>query len=266
MHAELSSDPAWVSALTGCSPLRAQRLLTEAAGDRRLFAHLEREHRREGRSSYVEIDAPLELHAIVRALRPRQVLEVGVSSGVSTAYLLAALGRNGRGTLHSVDLPSHPRRSRTGRATPQASWTLPPGRQPGWAVPSALRERWVLHLGDKRELLPQLAEELPRIDLFVYDVPHECTQSDREFRALDPRLSIGGVAIADHGPGGSLCPALARWAARTGGTPVRREGLGLFGFRKRRSALARAHSARPTRSATRASPARGPPSRPAPRR
>ncbi|HEV2448978.1 MAG TPA: class I SAM-dependent methyltransferase [Thermoplasmata archaeon] len=245
MQLESAPDPAWVGALTGCSSDRAERLLTEAAAERHLFAHLAREHRREGRSSYIEIDAPLELHAIVRALRPLRVLEVGVSSGVSTAYLLAALDRNGRGTLHSVDLPSYPRRSRSGRAAPLASWTLPPGREPGWAIPSALRHRWVLHLGDKGELLPQLAKELPRIDLFVYDVPHECSQSYREFRSLDPRLPVGAVAIADHGPGGSLCPALARWAARTGGRPVRRVGLGLFGFRKRRRARSTPRTARP---------------------
>jgi hypothetical protein len=249
MEPEESPDPRWVSELTGCSLERAVRRLEEASGERALFAHLSREHRKEGRRSYIEIDAPLELHAIVRELRPARVVEVGVSSGVSTAYLLRALARNRKGTLHSVDLPSHPRPSKARRAPSQFSWTLPPGRRPGWAVPRALKDRWVLHEGDKRELLPELARELPRIDLFVYDVPHECSEAYREFRAIDTRLPEGGVAIADHGPGGSLCPALARWAKGSGTRATRRSGLGLFGFAK--GAEAQHRTPRPRGSAGR---------------
>jgi hypothetical protein len=236
MQPEESPDPRWVSELTGCSPARAARRLEEAREERGLFAHLTREHRKEGRRSYIEIDAPLELHAIVREMRPSRVVEVGVSSGVSTAYLLQALARNKKGRLHSIDLASHPRPSKGRQSPSQYSWTLPPGRTAGWAVPRALKDRWVLHEGDKHELLPVLARELSRIDLFVYDVPHECTEAYQEFRAVDRRLPEGGVAIADHGPGGSLCPALARWAKGTGAKATRRSGLGLYGFAKSKEA------------------------------
>jgi hypothetical protein len=44
-------------------------------------------------------------------------------------------------------------------------------------------------------------------------------------------MPSGAVAIADHGPGGNLCNALRRWARTRGGAPLRRRGLGLFGFR-----------------------------------
>lgn len=232
MELEGSPDPQWVSDLTGCSLERAVQRLGEASADRALFAHLAREHRKEGRRSYIEIDAPWELHAIVRELRPSRVVEVGVSSGVSTAYLLQALAHNRKGVLHSVDLASHPRRPKAGRKPSQYSWTLPAGRSPGWAVPRGLKRRWVLHEGDKHDLLPQLSRELPRVDLFVYDVPHECSEAFQEFQAIDARLTQGGVAIADHGPGGSLCPALARWAKRNGAIARRRRGLGLYGFSK----------------------------------
>lgn len=236
MQLETDPDVGWVAQLGGSSPTRAAAAVAEAQAQTRLFTHLAREHRSEGRESYVEIDAPLELYALVRQRRPRHVVEVGVSSGVSSAYLLTALEANGVGTLHSVDLPSFPRPA-SKKASAHGSWTLPAGRASGWAVPFPLRRRWDLRLGDKRDVLPLLAAELPRIDLFVYDVPHEDTGSWREFQALDGLLPRGGIAIADHGPGGGLCKALARWARQRDARPVRRAGLGLYGFRSRGPAI-----------------------------
>jgi hypothetical protein len=223
-------DAGWVARLADCTEPRAEGAVGEAREQEPLYQALAKEHAAEGRPSYIEIDAPLELYALVRLLRPRHVVEVGVSSGVSSAYVLQALHRNARGTLHSVDLPSfpRPRRKGTGRAT--GSWSLPPGRQSGWAVPFALRGRWDLRLGDKSAVLPLLVEELPRIDLFVYDVPHRDVDSWKEFQALDPLLRSGSVAIADHGPTGELCDALDRWAKRRHATAIGRQGLGLYGF------------------------------------
>jgi len=235
MHPETDADPFWVADLTGRSVPIALRAVEEAGRERRLYSHLAREHEREGRRSYVEIDAPWELHAVTRLLRPEHVVEVGVSSGVSSAYLLRALRTNGRGTLHSIDLPSRPSRaSRTPRPG-GASWSIPADRTSGWAVPPGLRRGWDLRLGDKAALLPQFARELPR-------VPHDDADAWREFRCIDPLLSPGAVAIVDHGPRGELCSALRRWARVRGTAAVRRRGLGLFGMRNPRAtgALGRA--------------------------
>lgn len=243
MRPETDPDVGWVAALSGASIRDARSAVDEAAGERALFRHLAREHRSEGRCSYIEIDAPLELFALVRLMRPRHIVEVGVSSGVSSAYLLAALHANGQGTLHSVDLPSPERFSR--HRPGGASWSLPTGRGSGWAVPLALRARWDLRLGDKRRVLPVLGEELPSIGLLVYDVPHECGASRREFLSLDPLFGERSVAIVDHGPGGTVCPALRTWATRRGTPPVGRQGLGLYGARfDRRNAAGRRGGAR----------------------
>ena len=233
MHVEDDADPSWVAELTGRELPAAEAAVEEARADRRLFADLDREHRRVGRSSYVEIDAPLELHAIARLLRPEHVVEVGVSSGVSSAYLLAALRRNGRGTLHSVDLPKAPARSGNGHG---CSWSIPLGESSGWAVPPRLRGAWDLRLGDKADVIPRIADELPRVDLVVYDVPHNEADLVREFATLDPRMPRGAVAIVDHGPTGELCSALRRWARQRGGSAARRDGLGLYGMRCRSAA------------------------------
>lgn len=232
MQLETNPDADWVVELAGVPRARAGRALREAAGAHGLYRYLEREHDAEGRDSYIEIDAPLELHALVRLGRPRHVLEIGVSSGVSSAYLLDALERNGRGTLHSIDLPAPPRRTRTGAAT-RASWSLPEGRSSGWAVPFRLRKRWDLRLGDKAEVIPLLASELPQIDLVVYDVPHRDRDLRRELRILQPRLGPHAVVIVDHGPGGEACSALRAWARENRGRLTGRTGLGLYGARRR---------------------------------
>lgn len=229
MRTESDPDAGWVASLAGVSTARADRALEEARNETRLFGQLDRMHRTGGRSFYIEIDAPLELYAVTRLLRPRHVVEVGVSSGVSSAYFLKGLERNGQGTLHSVDLPQEDRRPLAKRKNP--SWSLPAGRSSGWAVPLALRKRWDLRLGDKKEVLPLLAEELPEIDLFLYDVPHSDPGSFREFLEVDRRFHPGSVGMVDHGGTQEVCPSLRRWARRRGSTPIRRSDLGLSGFR-----------------------------------
>jgi hypothetical protein len=229
MLVEEHPDAGWVAGLADVRERTAARAVTEAAGERRLFRYLSNEHDSEGRSFYIEIEAPLELYALVRLLRPRHVVEVGVSSGVSSAYLLQALQRNGSGTLHSVDRPQWEKPSGPRQKNP--SWSIPRGRFSGWAVPFLLRGRWDLRIGDKAEVLPLLADELTSIDLFVYDVPHNDPKCYAEFRAVDRRFHAGSVALVDHGGTQEICPTLRRWARARRSTPRLRSQLGLAGFR-----------------------------------
>jgi hypothetical protein len=246
MQTETEPDVTWVSQLAGSTEKTAARQLSAAAGETLLFRHLEKQHRIGGRPSYIEIDAPFELYALVRLLRPRHVVEVGVSSGVSSAYLLQALVRNGRGTLHSIDRPKIERAGmRADSRALNPSWALPPGRSSGWAVPDRLRGRWDLRIGDKRDVIPLLTEELDSLQLFVYDVPHEDGATREEFRELNALLGEHGVAIADHGPGGELCTALKWWARRRGAVAIGRKGLGLYGFRSERGPAPGRATARP---------------------
>lgn len=246
MRPENDPDAEWVAALSGRVPASVRRAIDEAVSQRRLYASLARRHRAVGRDSYIEIDAPLELHALVRLLRPAHIVEVGVSSGVSSAYLLNALAMNGRGLLHSIDLPSHPTPRQIAQGSDRGSWTLPPGRSTGWAVPPALWPRWDLRLGDKADVLPILRGQIPRIDLMIYDVPHRCEVLADELRAADRLFVPGSVVIIDHGPGGGRCDALATWRWARGREPVGRSGLGLFGARA--IPRPRAREGRPWRS------------------
>jgi predicted O-methyltransferase YrrM len=117
-----------------------------------------------------------------RLLRPDVVVETGVAYGVSSAFILRALEENGRGMLHSVDLPPL-------RRGAEKFW--------GVAVPEALRGRWHLHRGSSRRVLPRLLEETGDVDLFVHDSLHTYRNLRREFEAVWPRLRRGGMILAD---------------------------------------------------------------------
>ncbi len=117
-----------------------------------------------------------------RLIAPDVIVETGVAYGVSSAFILRALEVNGRGTLHSVDLP--PLRREADR-----SW--------GVAVPDELRDRWRLHRGSSARVLPRLLEEIPTVDLFVHDSLHTHRNMRREFDIVWPRLRNGGLLLAD---------------------------------------------------------------------
>ncbi|MFL6007370.1 MAG: O-methyltransferase [Gaiellaceae bacterium] len=145
------------------------------------------------------------LYALVRDLRPNTIVETGTASGISTTYLLAALARNGGGRLVSIDLPFVQvggdellRPVVPGSSiSPGDSSPLPPSKEPGWAIPVALRDRWEVRLGDSRELLPALMNELGEIDIFFHDSLHTREHMLFEFQTAWPNLRRGGILAAD---------------------------------------------------------------------
>ena len=117
-----------------------------------------------------------------RLAAPETVVETGVAYGVSSAFLLRALQQNGRGTLHSIDLP--PLRGEYARF-----W--------GVAVPRDLRRGWRLHRGASSRVLPGLLRETGPAGLFVHDSLHTRRNMRREFDAVWPNLGPGGLLLAD---------------------------------------------------------------------
>lgn len=128
----------------------------------------------------------VELYALVRAAKPRVIVETGVASGLSSAHILRALDRNGFGTLHSLDLPNV-----------QEGSVLPEGRTSGWIVPESLRDRWRLQLGDTWVLLPELLESLDRVDIFLHDSDHSYEAMLFEFEQAYPKLEPAGLILSD---------------------------------------------------------------------
>jgi hypothetical protein len=107
------------------------------------------------------------LYLLIRLLKPNRILETGVASGASSAYLLSALRDNKKGKLFSIDLPPE---------------DLPEGKSTGWVVPKDLRDRWSLHIGDSKDLLKPLLKEIAEIDCFIHDSLHTYEHMMWEFR------------------------------------------------------------------------------------
>lgn len=135
------------------------------------------------------------VYLLVRLARPAVFCETGVFDGKSSAIILQALEDNGSGVLVSVDLPA--------RATIQNSTdrmidsTLPPTRDPGWAIPERLQRRQRLLLGDTSDLLPKLFAEFSAVDVFMHDSLHTYEHMTFEYSLAWEHLRVGGFLLSD---------------------------------------------------------------------
>jgi predicted O-methyltransferase YrrM len=217
----------WVSRLVGRDPAFVRATLLEIADCVGIEQSIHEAHQDKGRIYYAQFRAPLELYAIVRALRPFHIVESGVSSGVSSAQLLLGLERNRVGRLHSIDYPVFQRKPTKSRR--EASWSLPPGARSGWAVPDELRRLWDLRVGRSEDVLPGLVDELPSIDLFVHDSPHNAAHLAFELKTIRPKLRPGSVVVADNTRWNER--AFNQLAASFHATVLHRRASDLAGFR-----------------------------------
>jgi predicted O-methyltransferase YrrM len=186
----------WVARLTGATPAEVEMALRGIDHHLREVSEIRRRHREGGRSFYAQIRSPFDLYALTRLLRPTAVVETGVSSGVSSAHFLLALGDNRRGRLYSIDLPT--RQAGTELRRDESPVSLPPGRSTGWAVPVGLRRRWELSLGPSQRLLPAVARRADPIGLFLHDSLHTPTHLTFELETVRPHLAPGAVVLADN--------------------------------------------------------------------
>jgi len=123
------------------------------------------------------------LYMLTRMSRPRVIVEVGVHHGFSSLMFLRAIEYNKKGKLYSIDI---------GPTTTIATEDI------GKTIPEQLKKNWQLIIGDAREKLPKLLDELGSIDMFLYDIP----LSEKEdvisiLRKASYHLSFGGILIID---------------------------------------------------------------------
>jgi methyltransferase family protein len=106
------------------------------------------------------------LYALIRALRPAQVVEVGVASGGTSTHILSALAANDFGALWSVDIDANC----------------------GLNIPAHLVDRWTFVVGDA------LTVDLPeRADFIFEDGEHGYDFTSRmltRLKALNPRMLV----------------------------------------------------------------------------
>lgn len=110
------------------------------------------------------------IYAVVRAMKPQQIVEIGTWRGCSTTHILSALKANGSGRLISID----------------------PLGNAGELVPSELRGQWTMLYGKAEEVLPMA--HVSAVDLVFEDGPHGRQDTINVLRAVNsalrPRLII----------------------------------------------------------------------------
>ena len=173
--------------------------------DRRTFieqytADLQKQYRAHYLPGWVNLDDALFLYWLVRQLKPRTIVQTGVCNGLSSAFMILALAKNGPdGRLHAIDLPPI-------FNSQDPAWTIknkvydaviPDGKFSGWIVPDAYRYRFEVSKGDAKALLPKLVEAETSIDLFYHDSNHTYNHMMFEFREVKRKLARGGLIVAD---------------------------------------------------------------------
>lgn len=132
-------------------------------------------------------------YAIVRAKRPKHIVETGVDKGLGTCVLAAALLRNAEdgdpGRVTSLDI--NPEAGYLARAKPWADVVN-------------------LVIGDSLESIAAL--DTP-VDMFLHDSDHSVAHERREFQAIEPKLAPGALLLTDNV---TVTNVLAEHAERTG--------------------------------------------------
>ena len=215
-------DTVWTSRVTGCTEEQAEEVGLELASQSATVLELCGNIRKTGRSYYAQFPSPIDLYSLVRLVRPGVLVESGVASGVSSAFMLMGIEANSRGALHSIDLPA----KRTGRPGDE-SWAVPAGMTSGWAVPTPLQSRWDLRKGRSEELLVPLLEEVGTVDLFCHDSPVDLEHFRFEMEAVGRHLGPGSLVVADN----TYRKAFDEAARRVGAEAVYRKQSSLGAFR-----------------------------------
>lgn len=110
------------------------------------------------------------LYALVRALKPERVIEIGTWRGCSASHILEALHANGKGELISVDMQRHPE---------------------GIDIPKHLLYRWKFV---EEEAVAYITRERPAAELVFEDADHTYPGSVALLTAIDffvkPRVLV----------------------------------------------------------------------------
>ena len=151
-------------------------------------------------AGWVNLDDALFLYWLVRKLNPKTIVQTGVCNGLSSAFMMLGLVKNGaEGSLHVIDLPPV-------FNSKDAAWTvkgkvygvvIPEGKSSGWMVPDAYRNRFDLWTGDAKAVLPKMVDKVNSVDLFYHDSDHTYDHMMFEFREAKRKLKAGGLIVGD---------------------------------------------------------------------
>jgi hypothetical protein len=137
------------------------------------------------------------LYTVIRLLKPEIVLETGVASGISSAYILFALSENKKGKLFSIDLPYEvDKKYPLNYIKKEGETFIPKEKKPGWLIPEELKKEWHLELGKSSEKLSLLLNKLKSVDIFIHDSEHSYENMIWEYKTVWPFLKEEGILFS----------------------------------------------------------------------
>ena len=171
----------WVCAISDCTLQQANEWINELRQDDTLRQHLNQLTANSNSAITADLNMGygrrLGWYALVRALKPRTVVETGVDKGLGSCVLAAALLRN-----HAE---GHPGRYFGTDINPQA----------GWLFQGIYREAGEIIYGDSIESLKAFKNP---IDLFINDSDHSAEYEEREYACITNKLSPQAVVLGDN--------------------------------------------------------------------
>lgn len=205
MQEEAITEPAWRQILDETlaevkTVPHAEQVFERKAFVESYLAELEKKYHAFYRPGWVNLDDALFLYWVVRRLKPKTIVQTGVCNGLSSAFMMLALAKNGpEGSLHVIDMPPvfDPNDPAWTVKDKVYGVTIPEGKTSGWLVPDAYRGRFEVQNGDAKLLLPPLLKKLGTIDMFYHDSDHTYDHMMFEFKESKAHLTKSGVIVSD---------------------------------------------------------------------
>lgn len=184
---------AWFISEVADTPVQQIRAyLSEIQGDQELRDHVRTTTQSSSRRGLADLHARfgrrMGWYALVRALQPELVVETGTDKGLGSCVIAAALLRNGKGRLLTLDV------------NPES----------GFLIAGKYAEVVDHRIGDSIAQLVDL--QLP-VDVFLHDSDHSAAHESKEFDAVASHLTPASVALSDNS---HVTAVLSDWAQERG--------------------------------------------------
>jgi len=187
---------AFIGVVTGQPMKVARNYIREIDTDQALKDHVVRLNRSHKERFVADAEARfgrrMGWYALIRAHRPRLVIETGVDKGLGSCVIAAALLRN------------------AGEGAPGRLLALDINPDAGYLLTKPYSEAGQMVYGDSLASIGALNEE---VDFFIHDSDHSAEHEAKELRAVEPKLSDRALVLSDNA---DCTGELIKFAERTG--------------------------------------------------